>query len=70
MGSPKTPAPPPAVPPPPPLPPSFSSPQVSAAGASYRANAANAAGLSSTVLTGPAGADASTTYPGKKLTGE
>lgn len=69
MGSPKIPSAP-VVPPPPPLPPSVSSTQVQNAGAAYRANAAAAAGLNSTVLTGPQGADASTTYPGKKLTGE
>jgi len=69
MGSPKMPAAPP-VPPPPPPPPSLSSADVQKAGAAYRTNAAQMAGLSSTILTGPAGVDAGVRYPGKSLTGQ
>jgi hypothetical protein len=68
MGAPKMPSVP-AVPPPPPLPPTISTAQVQAAGKSYRNTAAAAAGLGSTVLTGPLGVDQSTNYPGKNLTG-
>jgi hypothetical protein len=68
MGGPKIPAAP-AVPPPPPLPPTISTSQVQAAGASYRNNAAAAAGLGSTILTGPMGADQGTSYAPKTLTG-
>jgi hypothetical protein len=59
-----------AVPPSPPLPPTISTAQVQAAGQSYRSTAAAAAGLSSTVLTGPQGADQGVSYPGKTLTGQ
>jgi hypothetical protein len=58
-----------AVPPPPPLPPTISTAQVQGASTAYRNTAAGAAGLSSTVLTGPTGADQGTSYPGKTLTG-
>jgi hypothetical protein len=68
MGSPKVPTAP-AVPTPPPLPPSISSSQVQAAGTSQRSTAAAAAGLGSTVLSGPSGADQTVKYPGKTLTG-
>jgi hypothetical protein len=68
MGAPKIPAAP-AVPTPPPLPPAISSSQVQGAAMSQRNIAAASAGLGSTILTGPMGADATTTYPGKTLTG-
>jgi len=58
-----------AVPPPPPLPPAISSSQVQAARTSYNSTAAAAAGLGSTILTGPMGADQGVNYPGKALTG-
>jgi hypothetical protein len=47
----------------------ISTSQVQAAGTSYRANAAAAAGLGSTILSGPMGADQGVNYPGKTLTG-
>lgn len=59
-----------AVPPPPPLPPTLNSSQVQGANTAYRNTAAGAAGLSSTVLTGPMGADQGVSYPGKSLTGQ
>jgi hypothetical protein len=68
MGAPKMPSVP-VVPPPPPLPPTISTAQVQAANTSYRANAAGAAGLGSTILSGPMGADQGVNYPGKALTG-
>jgi hypothetical protein len=66
MGAPKMPS----APSVPPLPPSISTAQVQAAGQSYRNSTQAAAGLNSTVLTGPLGADQGVSYPGKTLTGQ
>lgn len=68
MGAPKMPAVA-AVPPPPPLPPTISTAQVQGAATSQRNTAAAAAGLGSTILSGPMGSGQGTSYPGKQLTG-